>query len=102
MRLWRRFQVWAGILKLYSIDYGGETDWVSAYNCDAALAYWRQLQRDSAGQDWLDELDAEGDLSIGREWRLETVMGGDAYPGMTFRMAMTEFPAPSFVATTLF
>lgn len=99
--LWRLLLIRLGVLKLYAIDYGGETDWVSGRSSQEAYDWWRDFQASTAGDAWLEEVEADG-IDVVRERDLAKVIGGDAPPGLTFRKAMAEFPAPCFIATSVY
>lgn len=104
MRVFRALLVRLRLIKLYIVDYGGESDWVAAWSERQATAFWRNLQIRTAGQEWLDEIDEEeGPIEAVRDRLvdMDKQLSGDAEPGLTMRRAMAEWWPPAFVATSI-
>jgi hypothetical protein len=91
--------VFLGVIKLYVIDYGGESDWVAAYSEDEAREMWLNSREE------FDE--AADDFGIMQDHYLDDdgearPIAGDAPKGTTMQSAMSEKWPPCFVATSIY
>lgn len=97
---WKLLLISLHLIRLYRVDWGSETEWISAYSKRQAKKFWLQWAKEHGYEDceWGPDLSLDWD----RTQDLSKALGGDAEPGDTFLTVMLREPVPGFIATSCF